>query len=627
MAKTPVKYSIFFPNYEHHEAEVEIEFSELSQTPLEIRMSRTSPGRYALHEFSKNIYNVRITDDTGNKLDFTRPNLHQWTVSGHKGTVKIAYTIFGDLCDGTYLAIDRTHAHLNIPATFMWASGLEDRPIEIAFHAPKTEWKIATQLFPTESSNVFTAPNLQYFMDSPTEISDFQLREWQAEKGDTTQTFRLAIHHDGTAEELDAYTEMVKAVVDEHIMVFGEAPDFDNSIYTFIADYLPFVARDAMEHRNSTVLTNLRTLEKQVVRVLGQVSHEFFHIWNIERIRPKSLEPFDFEHANMSGELWFGEGFTSYYEALVLKRAGIITIDKFGKLLTRLMNTVLNAPGSKIKTPVQMSQYAPFVDAGKSIDPKNLKNTYISYYPFGAAIGLGLDLTLRQQFPEISLDDYMRAAWQKFGKSETPYTNNDLLHLLAEVTGDSSFAGEFFKKYVYGHELQDYRELLAQGGLLLQKGKIEEAWLGTTDFDFKEGKMKVTTPTKTGTPLYAVGVDKNDIIFTLDRDSLKNKAEFEKWLKGHKPGEVVQISYESRGETKNAKLTLQENAYLEVVPFEHESREVTPEVEAFRQNWLGTKTSQNINSPVRHCPTCRRSFAFRFEFCKFDGAELGIVKQ
>lgn len=625
MAETPIKYSVFSPNYEHHEAEIEIEFSGLSQAPLEIRMSRTSPGRYALHEFAKNVYNVRITDDAGNKLDFTRPNLHQWTVVGHNGKVKIRYTIFGDLCDGTYLAIDRTHAHLNMPATFMWARGLEDRPIEIVFHAPKAEWKIATQLFPTQSANVFTAPNLQYFMDSPTEISDFQWREWQVKKGAKTQTFRLAVHHDGSLEELDAYTEMVKAVVDEQIMIFGEAPEFDNSTYTFIADYLPFVARDAMEHRNSTILTNPLALKDKAAKVIGGVSHEFFHIWNIERIRPKSLEPFDFEHANMSGELWFGEGFTSYYDALVLIRAGIITIDKYGQALAKTLETVLNAPGSKINTPIQMSQYAPFVDAGKSIDPKNLGNTYISYYPFGAAIGLGLDLSLQKQFPAISLDDYMRAAWQKFGKSETPYTNSDLQDLLAEVTGDSKFAQNFFAKYVFGHELQDYRELLAQGGFLLQKEKEPAAWLGTAKFDFEDNKMKVATATRTGTPLYAVGVDKGDIILTLDRDSLTCEDEFEKWIDTHQPGDIVQIDYESRGVTKNAKLTLQENPKLEVVPFEHKSQEVTSEIEVFRQNWLGTKTSRNIDSLVRYCPTCQRSFPFRFEFCKYDGAELGIT--
>src|SRR5687768_7211798 len=172
----PIVYEISFPNAVHHEAEISVTFPNVPRRPLEVRMSRSSPGRYALHEFAKNVYSVKAVDSRGRPLDVRRPNPHQWDVHGHDGTVRITYTLFADR---TYAGIDLTHAHLNMPATFMWARGLDERPIRITFRAPDTRWRIATQLAPTADSATFTAPGLQYFLDSPTEISAHELFPWQ----------------------------------------------------------------------------------------------------------------------------------------------------------------------------------------------------------------------------------------------------------------------------------------------------------------------------------------------------------------------------------------------------------------------------------------------------------------
>ncbi|HEX7087113.1 MAG TPA: hypothetical protein VF198_12160, partial [Vicinamibacterales bacterium] len=308
-AQSPVRYVVSFPNAVHHEAEVVAIFADLADRPLEVRMSRSSPGRYALHEFAKNVYNVRAFDGEGRPLEVIRPDPYGWTVAGHDGTVRFAYTLFADRADGTYSGVDATHAHLNMPATFAWARGLEERPITVTFRVPaESGWKVASQLAPSADPWTFTAPGLQYFMDSPTELSDFELREWTVESNGKTYTIRLAVHHAGTDAELDAYAAMARRVVAEQMAVFGELPDYDHGTYTFIADYLPYVSGDGMEHRNSTVLTSTRSLADGAMANLGTLSHEFFHCWNMERIRSAAIEPFDFERANMSGELWLGEG-------------------------------------------------------------------------------------------------------------------------------------------------------------------------------------------------------------------------------------------------------------------------------------------------------------------------------
>lgn len=131
-----VLYEISFPNAAHHEANVSVTYKGLPARPLELRMSRSSPGRYALHEFAKNVYDVKAFDGAGKALEISRPNEHQWNVYSHRGEVKVTYTLYADRADGTYSGIDRTHAHLNMPATFMFARNTFDRPIRIRFNVP-----------------------------------------------------------------------------------------------------------------------------------------------------------------------------------------------------------------------------------------------------------------------------------------------------------------------------------------------------------------------------------------------------------------------------------------------------------------------------------------------------------
>lgn len=625
LAQAPIRYDIAFPNAVHHEAEISVTFTDLPRTTLELRMSRSSPGRYALHEFAKNVYNVRATDGRGNRLAISRPDPYQWNVAEHTGTVKVSYTLFADHADGTYAGIDETHAHLNIPPTFMWARGLEQRPIEVHFTLPpEKNWKIATQLEPTNRPNVFRAPNFQYFMDSPIELSNYTERAWQVRDGDRTQTIRLVLHHDGTEAEADAYAEMTKAVVLEQQAIFGELPRFDFGTYTFLIDYLPYVAGDGMEHRNSTVITSTRSLRAAASRNIGTVAHEFFHAWNVERIRPQSLEPFDFERANMSGELCFAEGFTSYYTPLTLVRAGIISTDKFAQDFSFALSYVLNSPGRNYFSPVEMSMQAPFVDAATAVDRDNQANTFISYYTYGMVIGLGLDLSLRARDPNLDLDTYMRAVWQKFGKPEKPYTIGDLQSALAEVTGDAGFARDFFARYVHGRELVDYEKLLARAGFVLQKARPSQASWGYVRLRYRDNTATVDSPILIGTPLYAIGMNRGAVITSIAGQPPASAEAVRMILAAHKPGDTVEIAFEQRGLSKRLPLTLAADPSLEVVLFEHVSKEISPEMEAFRQRWLSSKAA-NLPQLHRHCHSCGREFPFAHDFCLHDGAELQLT--
>lgn len=587
-----IQYDIRFPNAAHNEAEITLSLSELDALPVQISMSRTSPGRYALHEFAKNVYGVVATNSAGDTLEINRPDLHNWIVSGHDGTVNFNYTLYADHADGTYSGVNREHAHLNMPASLVWVQGLDGLPITVKFHPPEdSNWKVATQLKPTDEPYTFTAPDFYYLLDSPTELSDFSLREWLVQADTVDYTIRLAVHHNGTGQQLDEYTDMAKKVVDEQIAIYGEPPAYDYGTYTFIADYLPYVYGDGMEHRNSTILTSTRSLEDNALRNLYTLSHEYFHGWNVERIRPQNLEPFTFLEANVSDALWFAEGFTSYYDDLVIRRTGIIDDKKYAEDWAGTLNYVLNSTGSNYYSPAEMSMQAPFVDAATSVDQQNKSNTFISYYSWGAVLGLGLDLMLRSEFEGLTLDQYMRRVWDKYGKTEISYTLDDLQETLAEVTDSTEFASSFFQNHVYGSQMPNLKSLLENAGFDLRKANSDQAVMsfGGNKVIFESGDAVISSNTTVGSPLYNAGVDREDVLISLDGNNINNARDIQRVLASIKPGDVISIQYESLGEIFEEGLALAEDPALEVVPYEQSDMELTEEMKAFRESWLGSK--------------------------------------
>jgi predicted metalloprotease with PDZ domain len=574
---------------------VEASFTGLASGPLELRMSRTSPGRYSIHDFGKNVYDVEAVGADGRLLQIARPDPYGWTVPQHGPSMTVKYKVFGDRVDGTYLAIDPTHAHLNMPASVMWARGLEDRPVHVAFTQPAgSRWEVATQLYPTERPLEFSAPNLQYLMDSPAEFGPISMRQFTVDR----HTFRFALHHTGTAAELDRFVEDVQKIVTTEREVYKEYPEYEPGHYTFIADYLPYAGGDGMEHRNSTVITSASMIRTNRVGLLDTVAHEFFHNWNVERIRPRSLEPFDFERANMSGELWLAEGFTQYYGPLSMSRAGVVDLRETLDSFDSLVSAVLLAPGRMVRSAEDMSRMAPFIDRGRASDRTNWSDTYISYYSFGGSIALALDLTLRERYDgRVTLDDFMRAMWRVHGKPPGgrpgyvahPYTMSDAEQRLAEVSGDGPFAREFFSSYIQGRRVPDFAALLEPAGLALQKLHPRQAWWGDLRLEARGG-LTLVEPPLSNTPAYAAGLDRDDELQTLDGVKLTRPDDVASVLRKRKPGDTIEVEYVDRtGMTKKANVVLAEDPAFSLVTVESTGRTPSAAQVAFRTAWLGRK--------------------------------------
>ena len=367
-------------------------------------MARTSPGRYALHEFAKNVFDVSIVNGKGQPLTATRPDPHQWDFAAHDGTVVITYKIFGDRTDGTYLGIDDIHAHINIPAALMFARGWFERPARVTFvQPPGKRGSVATQLFPTTDPLVFTAPNIHYLMDSPTDFSNFMLRTFTVDDGQKRNgpppTFRIALTHDGTEAEADAFAKDVERIVREAIPIFGELPDFETNTYTFLSVYLPWAGRRRHGASQQHVADELGCVEQSATAVRHSRHRR-------ARVRPRV------EH----GAPAFGRHRAvrfrrSRHERRPVARRRLHEL--FRRLdpasrrlheprrvcgeLAGVINAVQLSPGRMFRSAVDMSRLAPFVDTAASIDRTAWPNLFISYYTYGQAIGLGLDLSLRDR--------------------------------------------------------------------------------------------------------------------------------------------------------------------------------------------------------------------------------------
>lgn len=591
-AQNEIAYSVSFKNAMHHEAEIAFTITNLPSGPLKVRMARSSTGRYATHEFGKNVYNVKAADLAGNPVKISKIEGDVYQIASPGKAVTITYTLFGNWVDGTYAAFDRDFAHMNMAATFMYPIGLDNRPRTLQLnYADKPNWKVVTQLQDLGKGKYF-AKDFQYFMDSPVNIGTLKSMKWDVTSPDgKQQTIQFHTNTKDAQPIVDNFGNLLKKMVDEQIAVFGELPTFDYGNFYFMQNVNPENAGDGMEHRNSTVIVERDDkIEGNESDMLSTFSHEFFHAWNVERLRPKTLEPFDFSHANMSDGLWISEGFTQYYGQLLLKRAGLRSLDEITRTNQSILNTVLLSPGALNYSPIESSQYAVFADAGVAVDQTNKGNMFTSYYVYGAGVALALDLRLRADF-NLTLDDYMRALWKEYGKPEIPFTMEALQKTLGNLTKNNKFAEDFFSKYIHGTAKEDYKSLLEKAGFILQKARPGKAFTGFGRVNFSNGKA-ILGATQSTSPAYKAGLNIGNVLLKINDQDIKSQADLNKIMDASKPGDQLKINFTQRGLPYETTLTLSEDPTLELITFDKANRILTPEIKSFRDNWLNSKIKQ-----------------------------------
>jgi predicted metalloprotease with PDZ domain len=282
-----------------------------------------------------------------------------------------------------------------------------------------------------------------------------------------------------------------------------------------------------------------------------------------------------------------------------MRRTGLAPLEQTLASFASAINAVTRSPARKFRSAEEMSRLAAFVDAAAAIDRTSWDNTFVSYYTFGAALGLALDLSLRDRSDgRTTLDTYMRALWARHGrpgqkvpgKVATPYTNDDLKAVLAEVSGDPRFADSFFSRYIQGHDVVDYAPLLARAGLTLTKrAPGATVFSGSEQLSFENGGgARITAAVPFDSWMYKAGLERDDLIISIDDVKLTTAAALEKLLEKYKPGDRVPIRFVRRGgETLNGILVLEEDTRFEIVPVEKAGGTLTDDQRRFREQWLG----------------------------------------
>ena len=577
-----ITYTLDLANVQQHELRITVDFPAVGPGIFLVKMPQSSPGRYAQHNFAKNVYDLRAFGADGAAVDVYQEGIAEWAVAGHGGAVTLEYTLFANGGDGTYSGIDDRKLHLNMPASFLYGDVLNDRPVMLKIKdGQRTDWTVATQLVEV-GTRAYAAPNYYYFFDSPTIVGTIMRDQFEVKNPDgNTQTIEVAMMHEGTREQFDDYVAWTKDIVLAQQKVYGEIPAFDYGKYTFLCAYNPWIGGDGMEHRNSTICSASVGLEDYADRLIGTVSHEFFHCWNVERIRPASLEPFSFDHANMSGELWFAEGFTSYYDDLSLVRAGILSPEDYADGLAGQLNYVLLRPGRDHRNAIEMSQQAPFVDAATANDPDNFGNTFVSYYPYGATIGLALDLTLRER--GHTLDEVMKLIWQRYGKTEIPYHIRDLQLALGEVVGDQAWAKDWFADYVYKSDLPNIGALLDNYGFMVEPARDTVSFMGLRLRE-NDGTLTVRGTIAENSPLYAAGLDGGSTITSLNGQAITSQASWDAAVSGLEAGKSYELGFMQLGREKTGRFTASVSPQLKI-RFEEGKRKM----KKAREAWLWVK--------------------------------------
>jgi predicted metalloprotease with PDZ domain len=506
-----IHHTLSMPNPETHYFHVETELSDFDEETIVMSMPVWTPGSYLVREFSKNINRVRATDGKGNDLTVQKIRKNKWMIIS-KGAKKInvKYEVYAFELTVRTSFLDRTHGYLNGTSVFMYPEGNMDMkgmltvvPHE-SFKKISTPLAIASEGEQTDAGTTYAFENYDELVDSPIEIGNQETFTFDA----AGVKHHVAMYGPGNYDVERLKVDMAK-IVDAATAVFGENP---NKEYWFIIHNTD-VGSGGLEHKTSTTLNvNRWTYDgSDYLGFLSLVAHEYFHLWNVKRLRPKSLVEYDYDNENYTDLLWVMEGFTSYYDELLLRRAGFYTEDAFLRKLKSTLNWVESSTGNRVQ-PVAHASYDAWIKAYRPNE--NSRNTTISYYSKGSLVAVTIDaMIIESTNGEKSLDDFMQLLYKKFYKDENiGMTPQQFQASLEEFLGKD--LEQFFADYVYGTKTVLYEKYFKGLGLNIQKVRENSIALGASLS--QSGGQLIVRAVASDSPAEKGGLSPNDEIIAFN---------------------------------------------------------------------------------------------------------------
>jgi predicted metalloprotease with PDZ domain len=580
LAQTDIAYTVSFPEALAHYAEIEMTIRNVKDNSIDLRMPVWAPGSYLVREFAKNVEGFSVKGNS--ELQSTKTNKNTWRITGTKNqTVTASYRVYAFELSVRTSFIDASHAFLSPSGLFLYPEGMIKAPSTVTIKPYQSWTKISTGLDPVKGkSNTFYAPDFDILYDSPFEVGNQDVFEFDA----SGVKHEVAMYSGGNYNKAKLTADMTRIIAAE-TAIFNENP---NKRYVFIV-HNTLAGGGGLEHLNSTVLGAIRNgyaAEDSYKSFLGLVAHEYFHLWNVKRLRPQALGPFDYSNENYTTNLWIAEGFTAYYDNLILRRTGLYSPERYLDLLISDINTVENQPGNRIQ---QVSEAS--LDAWiKYYRPtENSKNSTISYYDKGSMIALIMDLEiLGATKGSKRLDDVMKAMYEEYYKKQKRgYTDAEFKAMAEKIAGKS--LEEIYSKYINGTEPINFNTYLGHAGLYLINDNAGKSipTLGTATA-IRDGKVIVTSVVR-GSAAWNNGISVNDEIIGIDNNRITGAtdaggSDLAKAVSSKKVGEKIKVTISRDGIMQDLMVTITPSTSARY-RFDVD-KNATAEQFAIREKWL-----------------------------------------
>ena len=590
---SPVSYELKFERPNSHLLDVTIHADALSGATVDFAIPDWAPGSYYIENYAANVQRFRAHSAAGAELTWHKTDSQTWRIdlSGAK-SVTVEYQVYANTLQNNIAQYNERHAFIGGPSVWMYIVGGKDRATTLSIAAP-SGWRVATGMEHT-SATTFQAPNYDTFADCPLEISDFAEKDFEV----LGTKYHVIVHDVMGQKDFAKFVDDLQKAVAALVPVFqpvagtpGQAAPFKD--YYFIFHVWPKTG-GGLEHLNSTQI-NFAADWDSTEPAPGYVNrydlklfvsaHEFFHAWNVKRLRPLPLGPFDYSQMVHTPSLWISEGLTSYYGALALVHAGLITPEQYLDMIGQLITKFEAYPGRSERSIEDTSWDTWFPRESVIHQDNNLLNTWYSYYDGGQIMGHILDFAIRHNTNnQKSLDDWMRSLYSRHALPKSGFEPDDAIKAASDVAGTD--VSGIFHQYISGKEPIPYEQYFAYAGITVEK-KLESAkpWIGvdTTKNDDGRAKIRNITP---GSPTESGGLDRDDVIYALDSHAVDFDG-FAKEIATRKPGDTVRVTVLRLGEFKDFSVALKTSPYptYTLKPMEH----LTDQQKAIYNSWLGIK--------------------------------------
>ena len=480
-----VSYELRMPKPQNHYFEVQMNISENSDKQVEVKLPVWAPGSYLVREFSKNINLVKAFTKDGKALKVSKKSKNAWVIdAGSEKNIQVKYEVYSFEVSVRTPFLDLSHGFVSGSGIFMYVDKAKNQAGTLTVFPHESFKRISTSLpfAETDKSNGqrFLFENYDQLVDCPLEIGNQEIFEFTS----AGVTHTVAMYGEANYDVNDLKRDMAK-IVEAETAVFGINP---NKNYTFIVHNV-VDGQGGLEHMNSCVLSVNRWTYagQQYVDFLNLVAHEYFHLWNVKRIRPIELGPFNYDEENYTSLLWVMEGFTSYYDELILRRTGFYSEETFLAKLQSSINYVEGTPGSRVQ-PVAHASFDAWVKAYRPNE--NSSNTSMTYYSRGSVLASVIDaMIVAESDGKKCLDHFMQQLYKTYYEGlKRGFSEAEFKQELAKFMGKNMDV--FFLKYVDGTEIIPYKEFYAPVGLSVQDVSTNNPSFGAS-FREEGGKVMV----------------------------------------------------------------------------------------------------------------------------------------